>query len=59
MEVTAEILEAKLAECKQAIEQTTKAIEHATGALNANYGAMQVLEEMLAVAKAEKPPASK
>ena len=51
MELTLEVLEAKRQEHINAIKV------HET-AMNASYGAMRVLDELIAVAKAEKPKAS-
>lgn len=45
MELSIELLEAKRAKCLQAIKQ-------AEADLNANYGALQAVEELLAIARA-------
>jgi len=52
MEITIPILQAKRQECAEAVRQ------HSDLAA-ANAGAMQVLDELLAVARAPEPPDSK
>lgn len=49
MEITKEMLEAKLAEYRQAVEQHRSLAD-------ANAGAAQAMEELLAVANAPAPP---
>lgn len=48
MELTVETLEAKRQQCLDAVKSHE-------AAMNANYGALQVLDEMIAVAKAVGP----
>ncbi len=52
MEITVEQLEAKRLELLSAIEETK-------GTLNANYGALQMVDQMLAGLKAPAPVPSK
>lgn len=56
MELDIKVLEAKRDEYKQAIGQHQAAIEQHTADMHANVGALQVVEELLAVAKAPPKP---
>ncbi len=59
MNIDIKVLEAKRDEYKAAIAQHQAAIEQHQADQHANFGALQTVEELIAVAKAPEPAASK